>query len=142
LNSLKYKGVISKEVYDKIRPTSSRPGIIYGLPKIHKDNYPLRRIISAAGTYYYNFAKYLNGLIKPLLTESGYILRDKLDFLNKLSEIKETNASMASFDVELLFTNIPLKETIDRVIELAFEKGSQKTFHGFDEKQLRNLLEE
>ncbi|CAF1146756.1 unnamed protein product, partial [Brachionus calyciflorus] len=38
---------ISDEVLREITPCGSRAGVIYGLPKIHKDGVPLRPIISA-----------------------------------------------------------------------------------------------
>ena len=69
LNNFKKQKIISDETFQKIRPTGSRPGIIYGLPKIHKEGYPLRPIISSSGTYNYNLAKFLDSLIKPLLVQ-------------------------------------------------------------------------
>ena len=45
---------------------------------------------------------------------------------------------MASLDVEALFTNIPLEETINICVELAF-KDSDKV-EGMDKDQFRILL--
>ena len=140
LKHLKSQNIISLEIYEKIRPIGSRPGIIYGLPKIHKENYPLRPIISAAGTYNYDLAKYLDELIKPLLANSKYILKDTFDFVNRVSKLKETSGFMVSFDVESLFTNIPLEETINLVVNQAFDNGKNSTFHKFSQKEFRNLL--
>ena len=112
--------------------------IIYGLPKIHKEGYPLRPIISSSGTYNYNLAKFLDSLIKPLLVSSKYILNDTFDFINKLSKISSCGLYMVSFDVESLFTNIPLEETIHIICEIIFEKI--KLFHGFTESQFRKML--
>ena len=50
---------VTKEVRKKITPCGSRAGIMYGLPKIHKEGAPLRPIISAIKTYNYKLAKYL-----------------------------------------------------------------------------------
>ena len=44
---------MSEEVYHRTRPVGSRPGVLYGLPKIHKENAPIRPIIAAVGTYNY-----------------------------------------------------------------------------------------
>ena len=38
--------VLTNEVYDWIRPTGSQRPQMYGLPKIHKPNVPLRTILS------------------------------------------------------------------------------------------------
>ena len=53
--------------YKRILPCGSKAGVMYGLPKIHKDGCPLRPIILAVGTYNYKLAKYLVEIISPLL---------------------------------------------------------------------------
>jgi hypothetical protein len=40
-------------------PSSTRPPRLYGLPKIHKEECPLRPIVSTMGSPTYNLAKYL-----------------------------------------------------------------------------------
>ena len=48
LKSLKKENVITDELYKKICPIGSRPpGILHGLPKVHKANIPVRPILSA-----------------------------------------------------------------------------------------------
>lgn len=101
---------ISDEVYRRIMPSGSRAGVMYGLPKIHKNESPLRPIISAVKTYNYELAKYLDEILKPLINNT-YMLVDTYDFVNKVSKL-DTNSSryMVSFDVESLFTNVPMKQ--------------------------------
>jgi hypothetical protein len=141
-NKLSYlleKKIISTTEYNKIRPIGSRPGTIYGLPKIHKTGNPLRPIISAVGTYNYELAKYLDRLIKPLLGESSYMLKDTFDFVNRVSKLNCEGMEMGSFDVESLFPNIPLDETIDIVLAKAFKNKNDK-FHGYSKTYFRKLL--
>ena len=45
---------------------------------------------------------------------------------------------MASFDVESLFTNIPLAETIDICIDNLFREN--EIIHGFTRQQLKEIL--
>ena len=40
---------VNEKVIKKIIPNSSRTAELYGLPKKHKDNVPLRPIVSACG---------------------------------------------------------------------------------------------
>ena len=47
LSKLKVDNVINDELYNKLAPTGSRPGILYGLPKVHKPSIPLRPIVSS-----------------------------------------------------------------------------------------------
>ena len=46
LLQLRKEYLISKQVYEAIRPTGSQRPRIYGIPKIHKTDVPLRPILS------------------------------------------------------------------------------------------------
>ena len=59
----------------------------YGLTKVHKDNLPVRPIISNIGTYNYNLAKYLSEVLERNFNEKfKYTLKDSFDFINRLSK--------------------------------------------------------
>ena len=45
-------------------PSGSKPGKLYGLAKVRKDNTPLRPVVSMVGTPEYKLAKFLDNLIK------------------------------------------------------------------------------
>ena len=139
LIKLKKKGCIDKKTYDEIRPSGSKAGVLYGLPKVHKENAPIRPIISSIGTYNYNLASFLDKLIKPTLSISKYILKDSFDFVNKVSKFDCKDLFIVSFDVESLFTNIPINETIELAIDMCF--GVEKTFYNFSKDQFKKLLE-
>ena len=51
LATLKKSESITPETYDKLYLTGSRIGILYGLPKVHKNNVPLRPILSCINNY-------------------------------------------------------------------------------------------
>ena len=69
---LSMKTYILKSTY----VTGSKPGIMYGLPKLHKDNCPLRPILSAIGTFDCNVSKFLIQIIA--ITTNDFI---KIRFL-------------------------------------------------------------
>ena len=50
---------LNEKTYQKLTVSGSQLGILYGLPKVHKKNFPLRPILSACNTTAYNMAKYL-----------------------------------------------------------------------------------
>ena len=130
---------ISDEVYRRILPSGSRAGVMYGLPKIHKNGSPLRPIISAVKTYNYELAKYLDEILKPFINNT-YMLVDTYDFVNKVSKL-DTNSSryMVSFDVESLFTNVPTNETIEIILNEVY-KGDRTIFHNLTREELELLL--
>jgi len=94
---------VSDAVYHRILPCGSRAGVMYGLAKIHKENAPLKPIISVVQTYNYKLAKYLDEILKPKVDQT-YMLKDTFDFVNRVAEIDlEIDRYMVSFDVESLF---------------------------------------
>ena len=80
LKSLEDRGEISGKEKNDLYPSGSKPGVLYGLIKIHKaleDGIPsFRPILSAIGTPKYKLAKFCDQLLKPLtsfLTFSRYM---------------------------------------------------------------------
>ncbi|KAL9985752.1 hypothetical protein ACROYT_G008193 [Oculina patagonica] len=64
LLSLKRSGHLSETIYNKIRPKHKQPPRIYGQPKIHKPNTPLRPIVSCINTFAYDLWKALFALCR------------------------------------------------------------------------------
>jgi hypothetical protein len=141
---LKY--LVDKKYFDnstrlKITPCGSKAGVMYCLPKVHKQNTPLRPIISAIDTYNYKLAKYLDKILKPLVNDNEYILKDTFDFVNKIKELNvAADQYMISFDVESLFTNIPTDETIEIILNQIYENATS-LYHGLLRKDMKKLLE-
>ena len=110
--------------YYDLRCSGSSLGILYGLPKIHKRGAPIRPILSACGTPAYNLAKYLVPILSPL-TKNQYTIPSTLNFAKELVNFDLSSHSsevvFASFDVTSLFTNIPVQETIDIILDRLFK---------------------
>ena len=122
LRQLKEKGSIGDRVYHQVYASGSKPGILYGLPKVHKSDIPLRPILSAIGTHNYQLAKYLGPIINPI-TVNEYTVTDSFNFVKEVMGLDTSNSVMASFDVVSLFTNIPLNETIDICVNSLMDLG-------------------
>ena len=69
LKLLKDKEIIEKSTYKSIKPVGSKPGILYGLGKIHKEPLngipPFRPILSAVSTPTNKLAKFLLKVLTP-----------------------------------------------------------------------------
>ena len=110
-------------IYSKIYPTGSAPGKFYGTAKIYKlspndtiNKLPLRPIVSNIGTATYHLSKYLAELLSPL-SESDYTIKNSKHFVEKIKKQHIPNDHLlVSFDVKLLFTNVPLDETIEIIL--------------------------
>ena len=57
LESLLKENHISQELFERLKPTGSQPPRLYGLAKVHKENTPMRPVLSMPGSAYYNVAK-------------------------------------------------------------------------------------
>jgi hypothetical protein len=118
---LRKEGFISDQEYKLACPTGSRPARIYGVPKLHKkeENYPLRPVMSATKTVAYGLGKMLAYRLNTLRT-SPYMIKDRSDFVRKISKSKHVDKKMISFDVTSLFTKVPLTYTIDLILDRMF----------------------
>ena len=121
-------------------PGGSRPGVLYGNPKVHKsvtNNCPkLCPILSTIGTPTYKLAKYLVPVLSPL-TSNKFAVHDSFSFADEVSSFCPDHF-MASLDVECLFTNIPLNEVIDICIDDLFCDINK--IHNLDRYDMRELF--
>ena len=132
---------ICKEQYKKLYPNGSTISVLYGLPKVHKDGTPMRPICSAVGSATYELSKYLTRIIKPAsINRHGTDLTDTFQFVRQTTGMDLSGKFMVSFDVKSLFTNVPLKETIDITIRRLYHSDFI-TPPVIPENNLRELLE-
>lgn len=96
------------------------PGYIYGNAKIHKNQNdpPLRPIISQIGTVTYNIAKQLNSILTPYVP-SKYMINSTQEFIDITSTF-QGHGYLSSLDVENLFTNVPVNDTIKIIMECCY----------------------
>ena len=78
------KSLVDEKTYYKIYPRGSQPGKLYGVVKTHKQNYPMRPVLSAINTPEYNLAKWLEKQIKSCLIDT-YSVSSSTEFVNKIS---------------------------------------------------------
>jgi len=133
------KASININTYNSLMTSGSRPGVLYGLPKVHKPNIPLRPIISSIGTFNYNTAKFLVPIISPL-TSNQYTIDNSTSFVKEITSLNfQQPVTMASFDVESLFTNVPLQETTELIANNLDNTYLDK--YGLDTITFKKLLE-
>ena len=122
LSKLKESSCITENKYNDLYASGTNPGILYGLPKVHKAMVPLRPIFSACKTPTFKLAKYLVPILAPF-TENEFTVKNSYQFADDMKNMRlESSMTMASFDIESLFTNIPVRETINICIESLMPK--------------------
>ncbi|XP_045534547.1 uncharacterized protein LOC123721120 [Papilio machaon] len=98
----------------RLRPLNPTPPKIYGLPKIHKPNWPLRPIVSQIDSPTYKCSRHMADFLQTLTGKTTSFIRDSTHFIRLLRDIRiQDDEAMVSFDVASLFTNVPVAETID-----------------------------
>ena len=113
------------------------PGYIYGNVKTHKNGNPLRPIISQIPTPTYRLAKQLNTILTPYIP-SEYRVKSSSEFLRLLRDSPSTG-TIASLDVESLFTNVPVEETINMTCDKVYRDETTPSLP-IPEDCLRRLL--
>ena len=122
----KVKPFVDEFVYKHLYPSGSQPGKLYGTVKVHKDGNPLRPVISMLNTAEYNLAKWLDTFIKPNIP-TAYSVASTDEFLENLKQsVFDPVDKIVSFDVVSLYTNIPLAETIDIIVDTLYSDRSKK----------------
>ena len=84
---------------------------------MHKKDNPARPIVSMISAPEYNLAKFLDSIIKPYIPGT-YMIDSSNDLIDKLQQFNfNQKHHLVSFDVASLFTNVPLRETIDIITQ-------------------------
>ncbi|XP_076043741.1 uncharacterized protein LOC143026845 [Oratosquilla oratoria] len=96
-----------------------RPGYSCGTVKTHKPGNPLRPIIAQITTPTYYVAKKLNSLLTPYVP-TGRSVSSVTEFIDLLRTAPPCE-DIASLDVESLFTNVPVDETTNFILDRVYK---------------------
>ena len=113
---------------------------MYRLPKIHRplvNVFPkLTPILSAINTGTYKWSKRFVPLLKPL-TSNNYAVEGSFDLAKGITQQK-SKLFMASLDVDSLFTNMSLDETIEICVKKLFK--SREMVSKLNKQQVLEML--
>ena len=119
LKAIKTKGEIDEALYRRLYPTGAGSPKFYGLPKIHKEEMPLRSIVSSIGAASYETSKELANILKQLVGKSIYHVHNTQDFIQQIKDIKlQEDQCMVYFDLKALFTSVSIKSAINTIKKL------------------------
>ncbi|XP_072037195.1 uncharacterized protein [Amphiura filiformis] len=107
ISELKEQNKVDKKKASHLTPKHTVSPRIYGLPKIHKENMPLRPIVSSINSPCYNLAKHLADILTPLSGKGTSYIKNSQHFVEKAGQIPiQPGDLLVSFDVVSLFTNV------------------------------------
>ena len=98
----------------------------------------MRPILASYETPNYKLAKFLVPLLAPLTTNK-YSIKNSKDFKERILP-EDSDLYMTSLDVESLFTNVPVEETIQIILNKIFIQP-ETIYHNFNATDFKKLLE-
>ena len=115
--------------------------ILFGQPKIHKPDIPLRPIVSTRGSPTYSLAQHLALILKPLVGNSEHHVVNSTDFIDQIQDLAIQNTdTLISFDVESLFTSVPVKDSCQIIHKCLQADNTLKDRTEMSAEQILELL--
>ena len=98
--------------------------------KNSKESPPLRPIIDTIGSTHYGVGKFISKLLNPL-TQNAYNLKDSFEAADRIkaipSHLYEEGYALVSFDVKSLFTSVPLRKTVNIILDRVYNQNVIQT---------------
>ena len=113
LKTIEQKGEIDAKLKKRISRYLPQ---LFGLPKIHKPEVPLRPIVSSIGSVTYDLAKELTRILSPLRGKTSSYVKDSGNFIQIITQ--KTIQMSDIFDVKSLFTKVPMEESLQVIKKL------------------------
>ena len=116
---------------------------MYGLPNIHKPSIPFRPILFMCHSVQHSLDKCLVEVLNPVLEfYSGFCVKDSFTFSSHIRRLPVCNdyQFLVSFHIVLLFTNIPLDETVSICADFLY-RGPSTIALPFSEEVFIDLME-
>ena len=121
------------ELYTEMTASAGQPGQLYGSAKTHKfenisdikvENLKFRPIISQVGTFTHAAAQVIGNYLKPLVEDNEYMIKNTQDFAAIIRDQPPLHPTeeYVSYDVESLFTNVPVLETIEYILDEIYKR--------------------
>ncbi|XP_062710541.1 uncharacterized protein LOC134288748 [Aedes albopictus] len=120
-------GYIDFRIQRKLKESSCNPPRIYGLPKTHKENRPMRPVVSTIGSATYKIARYLSDIIGNVVGKTNFHVRNSFEFADQITGVQTDEGEVLfSLDVVSLYTNVPVDYAL-RCLEERWTEIEQHT---------------
>ena len=132
------KGEITKENGRRLKPQDCRAPRLTGYPKIHKEDVPLRGVVSFIGSPYENIAKALVPILRTLQGRSGHYIKNSRELKDIVYKwLIQADEVLVSYDVEKLYPSIPIKKALELIECLLKCKRNRRKYNEATSMDLR-----
>ena len=129
---------VKRNRFVKSRSCGAQPARLYGLAKVHKQVIPLRPILSLPGFCYENLAQSLSKWLEQLPGANIENSTAKVKEAVVNVELEEDEVFL-SLDVQSLYTNVPVSESIQLAADILFRQDRVPEFEKATFIELMNL---
>lgn len=138
VNNLQEKGWVETRLAKFLKQHDSVPPKIYGLPKVHKEDFPLRPIVSAVKSPLEALSRFLASILDNLKDDTKNI-RSSGDLQKLLENIQVADDdTMASFDVVGMFPSVP----VDLALKIVLDRWDEvKNYTPLDQQTFSSIFE-
>lgn len=99
---------ISLKTASELKGNNALPPKIYGMPKLHKKDIPLRPVVSCVQSPTYKLEKYLSNILKNVVGQTKNTVINSWEFVEQIKNFSvPNNFEMCSLDVISMYTSIP-----------------------------------
>ena len=147
LKTICKRGEITESEKKAMRPKFAQIAPVHGLPETHKsfEHLPkFRPIIDTTNTPYYGISKFLSNLLNPVTENQFVVNKDSFTAANIIrdvpKELFDQDYRFDSFDLESLFTSVPLSKTIYIILDRIYNKKLLKT--NIKKRTIKKLLKD
>ena len=125
----------------RLSPNDCRAPRVTGYPKVHKDNVPLRGVVSFIGSPYENVAKDLVPILRSLQGRTTHFVKNSRELKEQLQDWSiQRDEILVSYDVEKLYPSIPIQKALELIECLLKCKSNLKEVTSFSINSIMKLL--
>ena len=122
---MRASGDISVTLFQQLKPIGSQPPRLDGLAKVHKNNIPVRPVLSMPGSAYHKVtvqvAECLAKVPECNINSSTQQVSETVSNI-----LLEEGEELVSFDVSSLYTNVPVEEAILYCADLLYRDSMEE----------------
>ena len=91
---------------------------MYGQPKVHKPDIPLREIVDCTGSVTKEIDRYISRILLQYVGKTEYHVKNSSHFVQMIKDLKvEEDEILVSYDVTALYPSVPQEEAINIIYE-------------------------